>query len=97
MMDMAPENKVLSISILHIGGAISIRIKDSGGGIPPENLTKIFSHGFTTKKNGHGFGLHSCANYMKEMGGEMQAESDGIGKGATFVLKFNSNKGTASS
>ncbi|MCP4671532.1 MAG: ATP-binding protein, partial [Desulfobacula sp.] len=49
---------------------------------------KIFAHGFTTKKDKYGFGLHSSANSMTEMGGEMWAESDGIGKGATFVLRL---------
>ena len=55
-------------------------------GIPPENLTQIFSHGFTTRKDGHGFGLHSGANAAKEMGGPLSAQSEGLGKGATFTL-----------
>jgi two-component system sensor histidine kinase ChiS len=53
-------------------------------GIPPENLTKIFSHGFTTRKDGHGFGLHSGANAAKEMGGQLSVHSEGIGKGRHF-------------
>ncbi|KAA3614046.1 MAG: HAMP domain-containing protein [Calditrichaeota bacterium] len=65
-----------------------IRISDSGPGISEENLGKIFSYGFTTKENGHGFGLHSCANYMTEMGGKMWAEPNRDGAGATFVLQF---------
>jgi PAS domain S-box-containing protein len=63
-------------------------IKDNGVGIPPENMTKIFSHGFTTKKDGHGFGLHSAANAAKEMGGSLTAASDGPGRGATFTLEI---------
>jgi len=97
MCELPPENRILALSIKYDNAGISITMTDSGCGIPPENLTKIFSHGFTTKKDGHGFGLHSCANYMKEMGGEMRAESDGMGKGASFVLQFHNNKGTASS
>jgi signal transduction histidine kinase len=88
MMECSPGEKKLTISISQDGAAVFLRVKDSGSGIQQENLTKIFSHGFTTKKDGHGFGLHSCANYMKEMGGEMWAESEGAGKGAVFVLKF---------
>ena len=67
-------------------GRLQIEVTDSGIGIPPENLTRIFSHGFTTKREGHGFGLHSCANAAKELGGSLMAYSDGVGQGATFVL-----------
>jgi len=55
-------------------------------GIPPENLTKIFIHGFTTKEDGHGFGLHGSALAAKELGGSLTAHSDGPGQGATFTL-----------
>jgi hypothetical protein len=59
---------------------------DNGVGIPAENLTRIFQHGFTTKKGGHGFGLHVSANAATEMGAKLHAKSDGPGKGATFWL-----------
>jgi signal transduction histidine kinase len=65
-----------------------IYIIDNGVGIPSDNLTRIFSHGFTTKKTGHGFGLHSSANAAHELGGSLLAYSDGAGKGATFVLEL---------
>lgn len=65
---------------------LRITVADNGEGIPPENLTRIFSHGFTTRKTGHGFGLHSCALAAKEMGGSLVAHSDGRGRGATFIL-----------
>jgi two-component system, NtrC family, sensor kinase len=67
---------------------VQIVLTDTGVGIPRENLLRIFSHGFTTKKTGHGFGLHSCANAAKEMGGSLAAESDGPGTGATFTLEL---------
>jgi PAS domain S-box-containing protein len=67
---------------------IKIQVADSGVGIAPENLTKIFSHGFTTRKNGHGFGLHSGALSAKEMGGLLTVSSEGVGKGATFTLEL---------
>jgi signal transduction histidine kinase len=88
MIGMAPGDKKLNISIRGEEASIVIRFQDAGCGIAPENINKIFSYGFTTKKGGHGFGLHSSANYMKEMGGELRAESDGVGKGAQFILKF---------
>ena len=67
-------------------GMVSISVADNGVGIPAENLVKLFGHGFTTKKGGHGFGLHSSANFAKELGGSLVAQSDGPGKGATFTL-----------
>jgi len=67
---------------------IKISITDNGVGIPAENLTRIFSHGFTTRKNGHGFGLHSGALAAREMGGELLVKSDGPGTGATFILEL---------
>jgi len=67
---------------------VKIEVADNGIGIPAVNLTKIFQHGFTTRKNGHGFGLHSGANAAKELGGTLMAVSEGLGKGATFVLEL---------
>ena len=61
---------------------------DTGVGIPPENMTRIFNHGFTTKKSGHGFGLHSGALAAKELGGALRVQSLGTGQGATFVLEL---------
>ena len=69
-------------------GIVRISIRDNGVGIPQENLTKIFNHGFTTKKDGHGFGLHSGANAAKEMGGSLIALSGGPGQGAEFILEL---------
>jgi two-component system sensor kinase FixL len=65
-----------------------IEVEDTGKGIPAENLTKIFNHGFTTRREGHGFGLHGSALAAGEMGGTLLAHSDGSGKGARFVLEL---------
>jgi len=67
---------------------ISLAVQDTGVGLPPENLTRIFGHGFTTKADGHGFGLHSCALAASQMGGSLRAESEGLGHGATFMLEL---------
>ena len=79
---------------------IVIQVRDNGIGISPENLKKIFSPGFTTKQNGHGFGLHSSANAAHEIGGNLSAESSGLEKGATFTLvlpyKMGKQKGSTS-
>jgi len=67
---------------------LSITVEDNGVGILEENLTKIFSFGFTTKENGHGYGLHASALAAQEMGGKLSVESKGKGKGATFTLSL---------
>ncbi len=69
-------------------GRVKIVVSDNGIGIPAENLAKIFNHGFTTKKDGHGFGLHSGANAAKEMNGNLAARSNGPGQGAEFTLEL---------
>jgi PAS domain S-box-containing protein len=67
---------------------VKIAVTDNGIGIAQENLARIFAHGFTTKKNGHGFGLHSAALAATETGGVLAAHSDGLGHGATFTLEL---------
>ena len=80
--------KRVAIRVALVDGCVRIFCEDNGIGIPGENLTRIFSHGFTTRRNGHGFGLHSSALAAKEMGGKLVAQSDGPGKGATFTLEL---------
>lgn len=65
-----------------------IEVIDNGEGILPENIVNIFTYGFTTKKNGHGFGLHSSALLAAEMGGKLSAKSFGLDKGASFILEL---------
>jgi signal transduction histidine kinase len=67
---------------------LRFRVMDSGEGIAPENLARIFAHGFTTRRDGHGYGLHSCAIAAREMGGALSVHSDGPGRGATFTLEL---------
>ena len=61
-------------------------VMDTGGGIKPENLSRLFTQGFTTRKAGHGLGLHSAAIVAKNLGGALHAQSAGEGQGATFTL-----------
>uniref|UniRef100_UPI0030DB6B19 ATP-binding response regulator n=2 Tax=Pseudomonas TaxID=286 RepID=UPI0030DB6B19 len=77
-----------SASLIADGTVLRITVADNGNGITPEHLTRIFSHGFTTRKDGHGFGLHSCALAAQEMGGSLTVHSDGAGQGATFILEI---------
>ncbi|MBC8038967.1 MAG: PAS domain-containing protein [Opitutaceae bacterium] len=77
------------------GDTVLIIVADNGVGIPPENLVRIFAHGFTTRKKGHGFGLHSSALAAKEMKANLTARSDGPGLGATFTLEMPADSGPA--
>ena len=70
------------------GQVLHITVADNGEGIVPENLTRLFAHGFTTRKNGHGFGLHSCVLAAQEMGGTLSAHSAGPGLGAVFTIEL---------
>jgi PAS domain S-box-containing protein len=67
-------------------GRVRLVVADNGIGIPADSLAKIFNHGFTTRREGHGFGLHSSLNAVREMKGTLTVESEGSGKGATFTL-----------
>jgi PAS domain S-box-containing protein len=70
----------------HTDCLVRVSVRDEGVGIPAENLTKIFGFGFTTRKDGHGFGLHSSANAARELGGHLAGHSEGPGRGAVFTL-----------
>jgi signal transduction histidine kinase len=70
------------------GDDLRIEVSDDGIGIAPELRDRIFQHGFTTRRDGHGFGLHSSANAAVEMGGALTVHSNGLGSGATFVLSI---------
>jgi len=80
------DEKVVTVRISASTVGVRIAVQDNGVGIAPENLTRIFNHGFTTKKDGHGFGLHSGALTAREIGGDLRAESMGLGRGAVFTL-----------
>jgi PAS domain S-box-containing protein len=79
-------DKRITVRIRSTNGSLLISVIDTGVGIPKENLERIFSHGFTTRADGHGFGLHSSAIAAKEMGGTLHAESAGPAQGAAFTL-----------
>ena len=81
-----PESKQITLRISNGGECARVQVIDNGIGIPAENLTKIFVHGFTTRKNGHGFGLHGSALAARELKGSLDVHSDGPHRGATFTL-----------
>jgi PAS domain S-box-containing protein len=80
--------KRVTVRVAQCARGVQVAVTDTGVGIPAENMIRIFNHGFTTKKSGHGFGLHSGALAARELGGELRAQSGGPGSGATFVLEL---------
>jgi two-component system NtrC family sensor kinase len=67
---------------------VKVSVRDNGVGIAPENLVRVFQHGFTTREGGHGFGLHSGALAARQLGGSLTADSGGSGHGAIFTLEL---------
>ncbi len=90
LLESSPDARRMTIRIRVDGQSqpprVVIEVTDNGVGIPREHLKRVFSHGFTTKKHGHGFGLHSSANAAKELGGTITVYSDGPGRGAIFTV-----------
>lgn len=93
--DSNSSDKCLTLRVTNGGDRVCIAVVDNGVGIPFENLTRIFSHGFTTRKTGHGFGLHSGALAARELGGSLIAHSEGPGLGATFTLELPAQPASA--
>ena len=88
-LESGHEVKQVTVCLRSVGeDRVAVEISDNGMGIAPENLTRIFAHGFTTRKEGHGFGLHSAALTAESLEGSLAATSDGPGAGATFILEL---------
>jgi PAS domain S-box-containing protein len=81
-------DKLITLRIQNGAHSVRISVIDNGVGIRAENMRHLFSHGFTTRRSDHGFGLHSGALAAQELGGTLRAESDGPGHGSTFVLEL---------
>lgn len=86
VLDHESNEKVITISATITDRHLNLDVIDNGVGIPKDNLDRVFEHGFSTKSEGHGFGLHSCANSVTELGGKISCASEGIGRGAKFSL-----------
>ena len=86
LRDLTQGPRTLTVRVRPLADSITLEVADTGTGIAPEALARLFEFGFTTKKDGHGFGLHASANLAKELGGEINAFSEGPGRGARFTL-----------
>ncbi len=88
--------KVLTVRLCPVPpGSFQIEVEDSGVGISEAEMGRLFEFGFTTRKDGHGFGLHSSAALAREMGGALRAYSRGTGLGARFTLRLPMTRGEA--
>jgi two-component system NtrC family sensor kinase len=82
------DRRVIRIETRVAAGRVRLAVVDRGVGIRPEDLTRIFAGGYSTRPGGKGLGLHGCANSMSEIGGRLFAESEGVDRGASFVLEL---------
>jgi PAS domain S-box-containing protein len=81
-------DKLITLRIEAAPAGVRICVIDNGVGIPAENMSRLFTHGFTTRVDGHGFGLHSGALAAQELGGSLRVTSEGPGRGAAFMLEL---------
>ena len=81
-------DKLITLRVEKAPAGVRICVIDNGVGIPAENMSRLFTHGFTTRVDGHGFGLHSGALAAQELGGSLRVTSEGPGRGATFMLEL---------
>jgi NO-binding membrane sensor protein with MHYT domain len=87
LMSSATERKVLVITTSLVNNhEILIELSDNGIGVISTDAKKIFTYGFTTKKKGHGFGLHASILAINELGGSINFSSEGLEKGTTFSI-----------
>lgn len=92
VVESPKKDKKITLKTSSDKNTIVIEITDNGVGIQPKNINRIFNYGFTTKKSGHGFGLHTSALAINAIGGEIQAHSEGLEFGTTFTIKIPNNK-----
>jgi len=93
MLNHPPENRILSLTLYRTDDQMQcLQVEDNGIGIKEEHMEKLFNFGFTTKKEGTGFGLHSSINFVHQCGGHLSAQSKGEDKGAIFTLKLPENQ-----
>ena len=88
LVNVNKNRRKIAIELMRDETEVIIRVSDNGSGISTEHQKKIFTHGFTTKAEGFGFGLHSCAIYMDDMKGKIWMESKGAGEGSSFFLSL---------
>ena len=84
-MDSSNTDKELQFGAYTKDGELLITVKDTGPGIPKENLEKIFENGFSTKGTGRGIGLYHTKQLIESLGGKITVESQ-TGRGSCFMV-----------
>ena len=84
-MDSSNTDKELQFGAYTKDGELLIIVKDTGPGIPKENLEKIFENGFSTKGTGRGIGLYHTKQLIESLGGKITVESQ-TGRGSCFMV-----------
>lgn len=74
-------------TLLDQRSVVAVEVRDNGPGMPPGILARIFEPAFTTRPDGHGYGLATCYRIMENHGGKIRAEST-PGRGTTFRFEF---------
>lgn len=91
-MKFTPEGGVIYVAAQRESSQIEIRVSDTGKGISPEFLPHVFERfhqaGQSTRKTGLGLGLAIVQTIVELHGGTVVAESEGLGKGATFIVRL---------
>ena len=87
--------ELLIRSRTHEAGQVLVEVQDSGIGIEPENLDRLFSTFFTTKPDGMGMGLSICRSIIEAHGGQVWV-SRNAGPGITFQFTLPSTQASAS-
>jgi len=81
------ETGQITVKTIYSKDSVDLSVSDNGIGINPEIRDRLFKTHLTTKKNGHGYGLVTCAKIIENHKGEIQVSSI-VGKGTTITLKF---------
>ncbi len=87
-IDMEKKDKSITVSLETMEDHISLKIVDTGQGFDEETSRRFFERGFTTKKSGTGLGLYNCRSIVESHAGSFNITSEGVGKGATTLIKF---------
>jgi len=90
--DAMPTGGTLTVETGLENGSIVVRVADTGAGISPEHLPRIFEPGFSTKADqgiakGLGLGLFLSQGIVESFGGRISVDSS-VGKGTTFTLRL---------
>jgi two-component system sensor kinase FixL len=87
MFDVPPDRRRLTIEAHPAGQFVEVSVRDTGHGITPDNMSRLFSPFFTTKADGMGLGLSISRSIIEAHSGRLWAESEpGVGTSFYFSL-----------